>query len=84
MCFTNVQKQKWYTGLFNVYLRFVFVKVSVGSMLLFLALFMAGFAIYTILSEITGWTDFFEMILCAELVLAFIVTVIITKRIKKK
>lgn len=52
-------------------------------MLIFLALLMPGFAICTILSEITGLTDFFEMVLCAVIVSDFIVTVIITKRIKK-
>lgn len=60
-----------------------FCKSSVGSMLIFLALLMPGFAICTILSEITGLTDFFEMVLCAVIVSDFIVTVIITKRIKK-
>lgn len=83
MCYPVQKKPHWYAKLFDTYLRFLFIRVSVGSIFIFLTVFMASTVLCVLLSEITGWTNLFDIALYAVPVLAFIVTVIVTKRIQK-
>lgn len=77
--------EKWYEKFFNVYLRFLFFKFSVGSLACFIGVFTIGMVTFTALSEILHFNEnVVSAVASIILIVAVIVAIAVTKKVKNK
>lgn len=86
VCGSQIEdSKKWYENFFNVYVRFLFFRFSIGSFFCFLGVFVIGFAIFLGLSELLYFSeDAFTWAVFIILITATVVTTVVTKRVRNK
>lgn len=77
--------EKWYEKFFNVYLRFIFFRFSIGSLACFIGVFAIGMVTSVALSELFHFNENAMLaVLNITWIVAVIVAIAVTKKVKNK